>query len=141
MKPHGRPNGACPQGGEMNLLDFHMSSSYTYVAGRNVLPPPVRMAPLHADTLGIRLEHVTLAHPGERGAIEIEVTQVQDLGTYWLVTGAVTGHAVDPPLVRARLPQSAAVPTVGEAVGFVVMGPHTCFYRGGELLPALRAPA
>jgi glycerol transport system ATP-binding protein len=60
------------------------------------------------------------------------VTQVQDVGTYWLVTARADG-AVEH-LIRMRLSTAAAIPAVGERVWPVVMSPHTCYYRGDHLM-------
>ena len=82
-----------------------------------------------AFKLGVRPEYVSLAAPGEAGALPVEVTQAQDVGTYWLVT-ARHGETV----LRARLGIDAAPPRAGERVWLRVLGAHTCFYANEELV-------
>ncbi|MBS0446622.1 MAG: ABC transporter ATP-binding protein [Proteobacteria bacterium] len=80
-------------------------------------------------TLGVRPEYVTLAAAGDPGALPVEVTQAQDIGTYWLVT-ARHGASV----VRARLPAGTRPPQAGDPAWFGVVGSHTCFYAHEELI-------
>lgn len=98
--------------------------------GMNFLPASVTaLAPAGATQLGIRPEYVTLAPAGDSNALQATVTQVQDVGTYWLVT-AKSGDST----LRARLGADVSPPAVGQAAWFGVMGPHTCFYKDEELL-------
>jgi glycerol transport system ATP-binding protein len=98
--------------------------------GMNFLPVAlVPNAPAGATTLGVRPEYVTLASSNEAGAVPGVVIQVQDIGTYWLVTAKV-GESV----VRARLSAERTVPKVGESVWLGIVGSHTCFYRNEELV-------
>jgi glycerol transport system ATP-binding protein len=98
--------------------------------GMNFLPVAlVPNAPAGATTLGVRPEYVTLAAPDAAGAVQGIVTQVQDIGTYWLVTAKV-GEAV----VRARLSPEQAIPKAGEPVWLGIVGSHTCYYRNEELV-------
>jgi len=83
--------------------------------------------------LGVRPEYVTLAAPGAPEALPVQVTQAQDIGMYWLVTGSV-GSGADKRVVRARVSPQQAIPRVGDTAWFGVVGPHTCFYRGDELI-------
>ena len=66
-------------------------------------------------------------------ALPVRVTQAQDIGMYWLVTGSV-GSGADERVVRARVSPQQAIPRVGDTAWFGVVGPHTCFYRGDELI-------
>jgi glycerol transport system ATP-binding protein len=86
-------------------------------------------APEGAATLGVRPEHVALVPQGTPGALPAEVTQVQDIGTYWLVHAKVGDH-----VIRARLGNDAVVPKKGDTVSLRVLGPHTCFYASNEEL-------
>jgi glycerol transport system ATP-binding protein len=98
--------------------------------GMNFLPAAlVPQAPASAETVGVRPEYVTLALPGAPGALQAEVVQAQDIGTYWLVSARI-GEAT----VRARLPAEAGVPRVGETVWLGVVGQHTCYYGANEEL-------
>ena len=103
--------------------------------GMNFLPASMApgRAPEGAATLGVRPEHVALVPLGTPGALPAEVTQVQDIGTYWLVT-ATLDDAGTP--VRARLPLGHAVPARGERVWLGLIGSHTCYYDGNEELVA-----
>jgi len=96
----------------------------------NFLPASVSAAaPAGAATLGVRPEYVTLAREGDAGALQAQVVQAQDVGTYWLIHAKVGDH-----VVRARLSAEAAVPKVGDTVWLGVVGPRTCFYAANEQL-------
>ena len=119
----------------MNFLPASTSGAGLRVAGRDLaLPDAQRLgngsAPL---TLGVRPEYVTLAEPNASDALPVRVTQAQDIGMYWLVSGSV-GSGADERVVRARIPPQQAIPRVGDTAWFGVMGSHTCFYRGDELI-------
>lgn len=119
----------------MNFLPARWREGAVEVAGRRLPVAPALVGTLSAAgefTLGVRPEHVTLADASAEGALVAEVTQVLDIGTYWLLT-ARAGEA----LVRARLSPASAIPQVGEQVGLEVLGPHTCFYgRDQQLIAA-----
>ena len=109
--------------------------------GMNFLPAAlVPGAPAGAPLLGVRPEYVRVAAQSAAnsaaGAVPAVVTQVQDIGTYWLVTAKVAGS--DAP-VRARLgaqpDAQQPVPAVGAAVWLALVGPHTCYYRDELLMP------
>jgi glycerol transport system ATP-binding protein len=98
--------------------------------GMNFLPASmVSDAPAGAVTLGVRPEYVRVAAAGSRGALNARVQQVQDIGTYWLLTARL-GEAT----VRARLAADAPVPAVGGDVWLQVLGERTCFYAQDETL-------
>jgi glycerol transport system ATP-binding protein len=80
-------------------------------------------------TLGVRPEYVVLAQPGRPGALPVEITQAQDIGTYWLLSGRVGDHTV-----RAKLPVDRPVPQAGETAWFLVGGPQACLYQNEELV-------
>ena len=99
--------------------------------GMNFLPAALaQTAPPGATTLGVRPEYVTLAEANADGALPATVTQAQDIGTYWLLTAKVA----DGTLVRARLSPEQAIPKAGDAVWLAVVGVHTCYYKGEELV-------
>ena len=108
----------------MNFLPARVEAGAIEVAGRRLHgaahAPPRRAG---AFTLGVRPEYVTLATPQDPGALPVEVTAAQDLGTYRLLTARL-GDA----LLRARLPAEASAPRPGERIWLGVLGPHTCFY-------------
>ncbi len=88
-----------------------------------------RLPGLGEFKLGVRPEYVLLVGAGTPGALPVEVIQAQDIGTYWLIT-ARHGDAV----IRARIGAGQAAPRVGDRVWMSVVGPHTCFYAGEELI-------
>ncbi len=101
--------------------------------GMNFLPAALLPgAPVGATTLGVRPEYVALAAPGDAGALHASVRQVQDIGTYWLLTAVLADGSV----VRARLRPEQAVPQPGAAVWLALFGAHTCFYNAAEELVA-----
>ena len=79
--------------------------------------------------MGVRPEYVTLASANSTGALNATVTQVQDIGTYWLLNARVGDCTV-----RARLSPDAVVPRAGETVWLQIAGPHTCWYAADETL-------
>jgi glycerol transport system ATP-binding protein len=100
--------------------------------GMNFLPAAlVSGAPAAAATVGVRPEYVAVMPAGAPGALQATVTQVQDIGTYWLLNARI-GDAV----VRARLNPDSAVPRAGESVWLGIVGPHTCWYAADETLIA-----
>jgi glycerol transport system ATP-binding protein len=56
------------------------------------------------------------------------VRQVQDIGTYLLVTLEAAGHTL-----KARLPAEAEAPAVGARWAQLLVE-HTCYYRNEELI-------
>jgi len=99
--------------------------------GAHVLRGPAHpsLADAGEFTLGVRPEYVGLAAAGQPDALPATVQKAQDIGTYQLVT-ATSGDAV----IRARLSPEAKTPKVGEDVWLHVLGDHTCFYKGEELI-------
>lgn len=101
--------------------------------GMNFLPAHLLPgAPAGAKILGVRPEYVDLAAPQDSGALPATVRQVQDIGTYWLLTAALADGSV----VRARLRPEQAVPSAGDSVWLGLLNPHTCFYNEAEELVA-----
>jgi glycerol transport system ATP-binding protein len=100
--------------------------------GMNFLPASASATPAPGATLlGVRPEYVTLAAPHAPGAVAGTVTQLQDIGTYWLLTARVEGGDA---VIRARLSPGQAMPRAGEAVWLGIVGPHTCYYRDEQLI-------
>ena len=101
--------------------------------GMNFLPASLLPgAPAGAKLLGVRPEYVALAAPQAAGALPATVKQVQDIGTYWLLTATLA----DGSLVRARLSPEQAIPQPGASVWLALFGAHTCFYNDREELVA-----
>ena len=115
----------------MNFLTARSVDGGVEVAGRLLATPGAKLTKAETVTLGVRPEYVTLATPHAEGAVPAAVTQVQDIGTYWLLTAQLADSDA---IVRARLNPEQAIPQVGEAVWLSVVGAHTCFYRNEELV-------
>jgi glycerol transport system ATP-binding protein len=80
-------------------------------------------------TLGIRPEYLELSAPDAAGALRAVVRQVQDIGTYWLVSCDASGTAL-----KVRLSPDDTPPVVGETVGLQLLNSNTCFYQHEELI-------
>ena len=112
----------------MNFLPVTVEAGELQVAGQP-LGPAGRDLPAGALRLGIRPEYLRLQPAGGPGALPATVRQVQDIGTYLLVTLEAAGHAL-----KARLPAEAEAPAVGAQLGAQLLGQHTCYYRDEELI-------
>jgi glycerol transport system ATP-binding protein len=114
----------------MNFLPARVVGDSIEVAGRRLGASPHGASVADGElTLGVRPEYVAMAAANAPGALPAEVTQVQDVGTYALVTARL-GDGV----VRARLAPHVAHPAAGERVWLSVLGPHTRFYRNDVLI-------
>ena len=106
--------------------------------GMNFLPAASSATPMPGATLlGVRPEYVTLAAPHAPGAIACQVTQLQDIGTYWLLTARIDGTDGGDggaAVIRARLGPEQTIPRAGEAVWLGIVGAHTCYYRDDVLI-------
>jgi len=111
----------------MNFLPVNQDNGRWQVA-RHTLDVP-RTLPAGDLRLGVRPEYVTLAEAGSAGALPVTVQQVQDIGTYWMLSAAIDGS-----VLKARLPLEVRAPKVGETVWLRVLGEHTCFYKNEELV-------
>jgi glycerol transport system ATP-binding protein len=123
----------------MNFLAARWGEGAIEVAGRRLSVAPTLASALGAAgelTLGVRPEFVTLAAAESADAVSGQVTQVQDVGTYWLLTVQTAAG-----LMRARLSLARAAPTVGETVWLAVLGQHTCFYGSDQQLIAAGSEA
>ena len=58
------------------------------------------------------------------------VRQVQDIGTYWLVSCDAAGSPL-----KVRLAPDVVPPAAGDVVGLQLLGENTCFYQNEELVP------
>jgi len=79
--------------------------------------------------LGIRPEYLRLVDAATPNTLAANVRQVQDIGTYFLVSLEAQGHAL-----KVRVPGETAPPAVGDVVGLRVLDEHTCFYAKEELV-------
>ncbi|MDA8450021.1 ABC transporter ATP-binding protein [Acidovorax sp. NCPPB 3859] len=116
----------------MNFLPAQMAGGQLQVAGSALQGAPARL-PAHLPEgplqVGIRPEYLVLAAPQQPGALAATVAQVQDIGTYQMLTARVGEHTL-----KARFAPEAQLPAPGEAAWLQVLGPHTCYYRNEELL-------
>ena len=98
--------------------------------GMNFLPASLAaQPPAGAALLGVRPEYVRLAEVGAPGAMAAHVQQVQDIGTYLLLTATVGDSTV-----RARLAPDAAAPAAGSNTWLQLVGEHTCWYAADDTL-------
>jgi glycerol transport system ATP-binding protein len=112
----------------MNFLAAQSSPGELRIAGQNV-ETGGRDLPDGDLQLGVRPEYVRIAAQGMPGALPAEVTQVQDIGTYTMLTASIAGQPV-----KARLTPETHVPQRGETVWLQMVGEHTCFYKDEELV-------
>lgn len=114
----------------MNFLHGQANNTSIVLANGASLPLPAGRSIAPGDiTLGIRPEYLRLAPSGETGAVPVQVTKVQDVGTYTLVSALLGENTL-----KARLPLGTSA-TVGQQVWLQLMDKHTCFYRDEVLLP------
>lgn len=111
----------------MNFLPAQSAGGMLDIAGTRL--PAMRELPEGPLKVGIRPEYVTLAEPNAPGAVPAMLTQVQDVGTHWMLTAQLNGSAL-----KARLASDALVPAVGNTVWLQVLGRKSCFYRDEELV-------
>ena len=111
----------------MNFLPANVADGGLSVGGLGLSAD--RELPAGEIKLGIRPEYLRLVPVGAIGALPATVRQVQDIGTYLLVTCDVAGQTL-----KARLAPDATPPAVGDRVGLQVLGEHTCYYKNEELM-------
>jgi len=112
----------------MNFLPVQVQAGQLRLGERLLVPP--QALPDGDLTLGVRPEYVRLCAVGDATAVPAQVVQVQDLGTYRLLTVTVAGQTL-----KARIGIAAPALAAGDTVGLQLLGAHTCFYRHEELLP------
>lgn len=113
----------------MNFLPAQWDGRELLVAGHRLKPPSPVQWPAGALQVGVRPEYLDLAPPQAAGAIACTVVQVQDIGTYFMLTAQVEGHTL-----KVRLSPEADIPARGETVWLALLGEHTCVYQNEELL-------
>ena len=114
----------------MNFLPAQADGAALSVAGHRLALPVGRALPAGALRVGIRPEYLTIAQPEQAGALPCTVSQVQDIGTYLMLTAKVGEHTL-----KARFSPETRLPSAGDAVWLRVLGEHTCYYQNEELLP------
>ena len=115
----------------MNFLPARWNGRGVEVGGHTLQSAsyPARLVAAGSFTLGVRPEYVSLADADDPSALPVEVLQLQDVGTYWLLT-ARCGEMT----LRARLDRDAPVPRIGERVWLQVTGARTCYYGSDDRL-------
>jgi glycerol transport system ATP-binding protein len=129
----------------MNFLPARRRGAVLEVAGwavpQSAAPPPAS----GRLQVGVRPEYLALAAEGGPGAVPATVAQVQDVGTYWLLTAQVApGPGAEPgaqaTTVRLRFESDMQPPAVGSAVWLAVLGERSCLYADDELVDATAVP-
>jgi glycerol transport system ATP-binding protein len=113
----------------MNFVPAEVSAGMVKVGGHPLAPLPGRQQADGSIKLGIRPEYLTLTVRDAVGTLPATVRQVQDIGTFLLVTCDAAGTTL-----KARLAPDATAPTVGSHVGLQVLNQHTCCYQNEELI-------
>ncbi|MCM5681624.1 ABC transporter ATP-binding protein [Schlegelella sp. S2-27] len=115
----------------MNFLPARYTEGRLQIGALSVAVPENRAEALQQAqelTLGVRPEYVAPAAAGDAHAVPVQITQAQDIGTHWLVTGRV-GDGAQAATIKARLTPERPAPRVGDTVWWSVVGAHTCFYK------------
>ncbi|WKB51416.1 ABC transporter ATP-binding protein [Eleftheria terrae] len=118
----------------MNFLKGRYTGGRLQIGSRLLDVPAGKAALLQQAgdvTLGVRPEYVTAVESEDGSALPVQVTQVQDIGTHWLVTGRL-GQGDAAAVLKARLSPERAAPAVGDTMWWSVVGSHTCFYKNEE---------
>ena len=113
----------------MNFLTGHVDEDGIHFAGEMLALPAGRTLPTGEIKLGIRPEYVSLVSAHSLGALEMTVSQVQDVGTHVTLSAQFAGQTV-----KARLSPDAALPAIGDTVWLKLMDAHTCFYKDEEIV-------
>jgi glycerol transport system ATP-binding protein len=114
----------------MNFLPGQVAMDGVRIAGVNLpLPHGRSMADGHIK-LGIRPEYVQPVPANTVGALPMQLTQVQDVGTHIILTASTSGHTV-----KARLSTQTEKYSIGETIWLRVMSEHSCIYKNEEIVP------
>jgi glycerol transport system ATP-binding protein len=113
----------------MNFLPAQSAGGELRVADSALGWPAGRELPEGELVLGVRPEYLQPAAADAPGALRAEVAQVQDIGTYLMLTAKAAGRTL-----KVRLAPETAVPQPGQPVWLQVLGEHTCFYKNEELV-------
>ncbi|MEO6293849.1 MAG: ABC transporter ATP-binding protein [Burkholderiaceae bacterium] len=111
----------------MNFIPAVMLAGHLEIAGKTLRAD--RSLPEGTLRLGIRPEYIALASPEEEGALQAVVVNLQDIGTFAMLTASVDGR-----ILKVRLSLDAVFPNIGETVWLKIMCAHTCFYKNEELV-------
>lgn len=111
----------------MNFLPAHCHQGVLTVLSQTLTGAPT--LPDGDLQLGIRPEYLSLVTEPGPGCLPARVRQVQDIGTYLLLTCEIGEH-----VLRVRLSPEQRPPEVGSQIQLRVLSQHTCFYRNQELV-------
>jgi glycerol transport system ATP-binding protein len=113
----------------MNFLVGQVSGQSINVAGITLPLPSDLVLPSGDIKLGIRPEYVSLVSSDAQGALPMNVTHVQDVGTHLMLSASLAGQSI-----KARLPTSTPNLVRGNTVWLRVVGGQTCFYKNEEIV-------
>ncbi len=113
----------------MNFMHAQVEPDGVHVGDQVLTLPNSAHLPLGEIKLGVRPEYVALADAQTSGALPMVVSQVQDVGTHFIVTARHNDQ-----VVKARLSANAAQLNAGQTVWLQVLGEHTCFYKNEEIV-------
>lgn len=113
----------------MNFLPITADGAQITAFDQTIQLPAGMTVPEGDLKLGIRPEYLRLASSAQPGTLAATVQQVQDVGTYVLVTCTIGQQAV-----RVRLSPESPRPNVNDTVYLHLLDTHTCFYRNEELV-------
>jgi glycerol transport system ATP-binding protein len=113
----------------MNFLTGHRTGAGFETIGVQLPLPAGVDLPAGEYKLGVRPEYVTLVDADTAGALPMTVSQVQDVGTHVILSATREGA-----MLKARLGSDATELRVGDTVWLHVVGAHTCFYQGEEIV-------
>lgn len=111
----------------MNFIPSIMQEGHLQIGVHKLLVD--RRLPSGEIKLGIRPEYLALASQSEEGVLPVVVTNIQDIGTFFMLTANVDGLHL-----KARLSLNAVIPNIGDTVWVKVICQKTCFYKNEELL-------
>lgn len=113
----------------MNFLIGRSTGAEFETTGVRLPLPPGVALPVGEYKLGVRPEYVTLVDAHAAGALAMTVSQVQDVGTHVILSATREGA-----VLKARLGSDATELRAGDTAWLQVMGAHTCFYKGEEIV-------
>lgn len=113
----------------MNFMHAQVEPDGVHVGDQVLTLPNSAHLPLGEIKLGVRPEYVALADAQTSGALPMVVSQVQDVGTHFIVTARHNDQ-----VVKARLSANAAQLNADQTVWLQVLGEHTCFYKNEEIV-------
>lgn len=117
----------------MHFLTLQHRAQGLELAQQRLPVPPGYALPQGELRLGVRPEWVRWVQPQAPGALLCTVEQVQDVGTYYLLSASVAGQKLKARLATVTRQGQTLAP--GQPVWLEVLGPQTCFYNREEIVP------